>query len=60
MTANEQLIEDVAAFIAAYRTAGRPPAEMKAACLEAVSGSTGSDFAMGLLAANRAERESRQ
>jgi len=54
---SEQLVQNIAAFIAAYRSAGRPPADMKGACLEEVPGATGSDFAIGLIAANRVARE---
>jgi hypothetical protein len=53
--AREALVEEIADWISAYRTADRLPAQMKQACLVEFPGSTGSDFAVGLVMANRRE-----
>lgn len=52
------LHRQIAYFISAYRLAGGAPSAMQAAVLAAFDGAGASDYARGLLLANRLERES--
>jgi len=48
-----QFRRDIADWIATYRAAERPPSAMREACLATFPAATGSDFAVGVMLANR-------
>lgn len=47
-------IDQLAAWIAAYRLQGRPPQEMQSAALATFPSRTATDYAVALVRANRA------
>jgi hypothetical protein len=55
--AGPELIDAIADFIAAYRACEWPPEAMHEATLMAFPHASGSDFAVGLVRANRRRRE---